>query len=151
MEKLYYSYDDITNLIKNNVYKINKNKIDYIIAIGGGGLIPARMLRSYLNKPIYVITVSSYNDEYVKDNIEILQWIDLDLKDKNILIVDEIDDTRKTLDFCINRLKTRNDATNISVFVLQNKLKNKVSVLDDSIEYFACETIEDKWVVYPWD
>ena len=151
MEKLNYSYDDITNLIKNNVYKINKNKIDYIIAIGGGGLIPARMLRSYLNKPIYVITVSSYNDEYVKDNIEILQWIELDLKDKNILIVDEIDDTRKTLDFCINRLKTHNDATNISVFVLQNKLKNKVRVLDDSIEYFACETIEDKWVVYPWD
>ena len=89
--------------------------------------------------------------EYVKDNIEVLQWVDLDLKDKNILIVDEIDDTRKTLDFCINRLKTRNNANNIGVFVLQNKLKNKVSVLDKSIEYFACENIEDKWVVYPWD
>lgn len=154
MEKIYYSYDDISKLIKNNVYKINKNEIDYIIAIGGGGLIPARMLRTYLNKPIYVITVSSYDDEYVKDNIEILQWIDLDLKDKNILIVDEIDDTRKTLNFCINRLKTHNNANNannISIFVLQNKLKNKVSILDDSIEYFACENIDDKWVVYPWD
>jgi uncharacterized protein len=149
MDKLYYSYDDISTLIKDNFNKVKSP--DYIIAIGGGGLIPARMLRTYLNKPIYVITVSSYDDEYVKDNIEVLQWVDLDLKDKNILIVDEIDDTRKTLNFCINRLKTKNNANNISVFVLQNKLKNKVNELNNSIEYFACENIEDKWVVYPWD
>ena len=149
MEKLYYTYDDITNLIKNNIQQI---KIpDYIIAIGGGGLIPARMLRTYLNKSIYVITVSLYDDENMKDNIEVLQWIDLDLKDKNILIVDEIDDTRKTLNFCINRLKTKNNANNISVFVLQNKLKNKVNQLDKTINYHSCENIEDKWVVYPWD
>ena len=149
MDKLYYSYEDISNLIKNNYNKIKQP--DYIIAIGGGGLIPARMLRKYINKPIYVITVSLYNDENMKDNLEVLQWIDLDLKDKNKLIVDEIDDTRKTLDFYINRLKTRNNANNISVFVLQNTLKNKISVLDASIDYFACDTIEDKWVIYPWD
>jgi len=151
MEKLYYTYDDISNLIKNNIQQIKVYDPDYIIAIGGGGLIPARMLRTYLNKSIYVITVSLYDDENMKDNIEVLQWIDLDLKDKNILIVDEIDDTRKTLNFCINRLKTKNNANNISVFVLQNKLKNKVNQLDKTINYHACENIEDKWVVYPWD
>ena len=151
MDKLYYSYDDITNLIKNNVHKIKSNDIDYVIAIGGGGLIPARIMRNYINKPIYVITVSSYDDEYVKDNIEVLQWIDLDLKDKKVLIIDEIDDTRKTLDFCINRLKNKNNANNISVFVLQNKIKEKIGNFDNIINYISCETIEDKWVVYPWD
>ena len=124
MEKLYYTYDDISNLIKDNYSKIKTP--DYIIAIGGGGLIPARILRTYLNKSIYVISVSLYDDENMKDNIEVLQWIDLNLKDKNILIVDEIDDTRKTLNFCINRLKTKNNANNISVFVLQNKLKKLI-------------------------
>ena len=151
MEKIYYSYDDITNLIKNNVHKIKSNDIDYVIAIGGGGLIPARIMRNYINKPIYVITVSSYDDEYVKDNIEVLQWIDLDLKDKKVLIIDEIDDTRKTLDFCINRLKNKNNANHISVFVLQNKIKEKIGNFDNIINYISCETIEDKWVVYPWD
>ena len=151
MDKLYYSYNDITNLIKNNVHKIKINEIDYVIAIGGGGLIPSRIMRNYINKPIYVITVSSYDDENMKDNIEVLQWIDLDLKDKKVLIIDEIDDTRKTLDFCINRLKTQNNANNISVFVLQNKIKEKIGNFDNIINYISCETIEDKWVVYPWD
>ena len=28
---------------------------------------------------------------------------------------------------------------------------NKVNQLDKTINYHACENIEDKWVVYPWD
>ena len=46
MEKLYYTYDDISNLIKNNINKIIDFNPDYIIAIGGGGLIPARIIRN---------------------------------------------------------------------------------------------------------
>ena len=150
IEKVHYSYDDITNLIKNNVHKIKEFDPDYIIAIGGGGLIPARIIRNYINRHIYVVTLSLYNDTEMGDQIEIIQWIDLDLKDKKILIIDEVDDTRKTLDFCIEELKDKNNANNIGVFILHNKLKNKVSELND-IHYMCCEEVEDKWIVYPWD
>ena len=150
MDKIYYTYQDITNLIENNVSKIKEYNPDYIIAIGGGGLIPARIIRNYINKPIYVVTLSSYDNKSQKGNIEVIQWVDLDLKDKKVVIIDEIDDTRKTLHYCIQRLKLVNNANNIGVFVLQNKIKSKTGDISD-ITYMSCETIEDKWVVYPWD
>ena len=149
-EKVYYSYDDITNLIKNNIQKIKQFDPDYVIAIGGGGLIPARIIRNYINRHIYVVTLSLYNDTEMGNQIEVIQWVDLDLKDKKVLIIDEVDDSRRTLDFCIEELKSKNNAENIGVFVLQNKIKNKVSELND-IHYMCCETVEDKWIVYPWD
>lgn len=150
MDKIYYTYQDITNLIENNVSKIKEYNPDYIIAIGGGGLIPARIIRNYINKPIYVVTLSSYDNQSQKGNIKVIQWVDLDLKDKKVVIIDEIDDTRKTLHYCIQRLKLVNNANNIGVFVLQNKIKSKTGDISD-ITYMSCETIEDKWVVYPWD
>ena len=149
-EKVHYSYDDITNLIKNNIQKIKQFDPDYVIAIGGGGLIPARIIRNYIDRHIYVVTLSLYNDTEMGDQIEVVQWVDLDLKDKKVLIIDEVDDSRKTLDFCIEELKSKNNAENIGVFVLQNKIKNKVSELND-IHYICCEEVEDKWIVYPWD
>ena len=149
-EKVNYSYDDITNLIKNNIQKIKQFDPDYVIAIGGGGLIPARIIRNYIDRHIYVVTLSLYNDTEMGDQIEVVQWVDLDLKDKKVLIIDEVDDSRKTLDFCIEELKSKNNAENIGVFVLQNKIKNKVSELND-IHYMCCEEVEDKWIVYPWD
>ena len=149
-EKVNYSYDDITNLIKNNIQKIKQFDPDYVIAIGGGGLIPARIIRNYIDRHIYVVTLSLYNDTEMGNKIEIVQWVDLDLKDKKVLIIDEVDDSRKTLDFCIEELKSKNNAENIGVFVLQNKIKNKVSELND-IHYMCCEEVEDKWIVYPWD
>ena len=150
MDKIYYSYDDISKLIKTKIKKIIDFNPDYIIAIGGGGLIPARIIRNYIDRHIYVVTLSSYDNEEQKTNIDVIQWIDLDLKDKKVLIIDEIDDTRKTLHFCIQRLKLVNNANNIGVFVLQNKIKNKVGDISD-ITYMSCEDIKDKWVVYPWD
>jgi len=150
MEKIHYSYDDITNLIKSNIDRIKKYEPDYIIAIGGGGLIPARILRNFIKKPIYVVTLSLYDDTHIKDNVEIIQWINLDLSNKKILIIDEVDDTRKTLDFCVKRLKKENNANKIGVFVLQNKLKEKLGNLPN-VHYISCEDINDKWVVYPWD
>lgn len=152
-EKLNYSYDQIAEIIKSKSKEIIDVNPDYIIAIGGGGLIPARMLRPLVKKPIHVVTLALYseNDE-IGEKVNIIQWIDksLDLKDKKILVIDEIDDTRKTMLFCIDKLREFNNANNISVFVVHNKLKDKVGELQD-VNYISGENIEDKWVVYPWD
>ena len=151
MDKLYYNYDDITKLIEKNISKITDYNPEIVIAIGGGGLIPSRIIRNYINKPIYVVTVSLYNDTLKKEEVNVLQWITLNLKDKKVLIIDEIDDTRQTLGFCVDRLKTQNNAKNIGIFVLQNKIKSKSCEFDDDIHYMSCENIDDRWVVYPWD
>ena len=86
----------------------------------------------------------------MEDNVKIIQWINDNFKDKKILIVDEIDDTRRTLQYCINMLKIKNNANNIGIFVVHNKKKNKCIKFND-LFYISGEEIDDKWVVYPWD
>lgn len=36
-------------------------QFDAMVAIGGGGFIPARILRSFLNIPIYTVTLAYYD------------------------------------------------------------------------------------------
>lgn len=125
-----------------------------IIAIGGGGYVPARILRSFLkrengpNIPIQAIGLSLYetlpttasstaasngtgsttqsktttqkgegnNDDRVVETpgtkVTRTQWLDLSslgsmtsLVGKNILIVDEVDDTRTTLEYAVRELE----------------------------------------------
>ena len=79
---------------------------DLILAIGGGGLIPARIMRSDLKLPIYVVTFSTYDEEDKPLDVpRLIQWMDFSqFKSKKIWIVDEVDDTRKTLLYLVNKL-----------------------------------------------
>ena len=63
VDKFYVKYDDVHHEVESLYRQIeNSNYLpDYIIAIGTGGFIPARILRSYLNIPIICITVGFYN------------------------------------------------------------------------------------------
>jgi len=85
-----------------------------MIAIGGGGFVPARILRTFLkrrgakNIPIVAIGLSLYEDipqqegpeEEPGTTVVRTQWLDFstiggqDLIGKRVLIVDEVDDTR---------------------------------------------------------
>lgn len=101
------------------------------------------------------------------------QWLNFDSSEtsligRTILIVDEVDDTRRTLAYAVRELRKDLEKeaaklvelgkeipeTKIGVFVLHNKLKDKREVLSDDImdgRYFACKQMPDQWLVYPWD
>ena len=152
MDKYYYEYNTIHREIQNKAQVIkNSFNPDIILAIGGGGLIPARILRTFIDKPIYVISVKGYEETIKNDNVEIIQWLDKDLSNKKVLIVDEVDDTRTTLKFCVDRLRKLNNVKHLGIFVVNNKIKNKVWNLDDNIKYFSAKEMEDIWIVYPGD
>jgi len=151
-DKLYYTYNNIHNLVYNLASKINESdfKPDYILAIGGGGFIPARILRTFLDIPILSITINFYDkNDRISEHPNIIQWIDTKkLENKKILIVDEIDDTRRTLKYIVKSIK--NDGiVDLGIAVIHNKIKKKEIEFD--IPYFSAIDIEDKWVVYPWD
>lgn len=181
-DKLYYSYNQLHKLIQETAKPIlDSFRPDIIIAIGGGGFIPARILRTFLkrsktdkNIPIFAIGLVLYdNDDDGKplDLVTKTQWISAPsnnnpgvlLRGKKILIVDEVDDTRSTLSYAVRELQKdiereaeanpANDVpeTEIGVFVLQNKLKPKHAELPKSIRYFAGEDVDDIWIVYPWE
>ena len=152
-EKIYYNYENIHNLVVDLSNKIKNSdfKPDYILAIGGGGYIPARILRTFLKIPIVSVTINFYDsNNNIKNYPNVIQWLDnFELENKNLLIVDEIDDTRRTLKYVVSRLK-KEKIGNLGVAVIHNKKKNKeIEFLD--IPYFSALDIEDKWVVYPWD
>ena len=155
--KLYLSFSDIQNDVKILADKIIASGIKYeaIIAISGGGLIPARLLRTRLNIPIYCMGVSLYKGSVKQNQPIITQSIgdrELDnMRGRNILIVDDLDDTRETLAFVIKYLKLKQNDFNIDVSVLYNKKKDKTTELSNKVKYYCAKEIPDNWVVFPWD
>jgi uncharacterized protein len=157
MEKIYYSYQEIHNTIRDMAQKIIKSgyEPDYLLAIGGGGLIPARILRTFIDKPIVTVTLSRYHDDGETSDTPVKhQWIDdilVDLNNKKILLIDEVDDCRTTLEYCIREL-LKTYEMDISVFVMHNKLKEKHGVIPEEVKnVFIGKDIPNKWICYPWD
>lgn len=84
---------------------------------------------------------------------------------KNILIVDEVDDTRTTLEYAVRELEKdvieaqkrtgrEGEKTTFSIFVLHNKDKPKKGKLPEEIvqgRYEAARTVGDEWICYPWE
>ncbi|KAJ0109716.1 hypoxanthine guanine phosphoribosyltransferase [Diaporthe amygdali] len=188
VEKLYVTYNDVHKLCQESAAHILDNfKPHLMIAIGGGGYVPARILRSFLKKtgspniPIQAIGLSLYetlSDTVVEEpgkKVTRTQWLDLtslgemkNLIGKKILIVDEVDDTRTTLEYAVKELEKDVEAarqklglegedakTEFSIFVLHNKNKQKKGTLPaemmDNGRYMAARTVGDEWICYPWE
>jgi len=130
------------------------------------------------NIPIQAIGLSLYEQLSGGDPVEQpgtkvtrTQWLDLsslemaNLIGKNVLIVDEVDDTRTTLEYAVRELEKdveqarqqlgRTEQTKFSIFVLHNKDKEKKGHLPkdmiDDKRYLAAVTVSDVWICYPWE
>jgi adenine/guanine phosphoribosyltransferase-like PRPP-binding protein len=92
---------------------VSFHRPDVIVAIGGGGFIPARMLRTELKVPILAVSLELYDDttNTINGSVKRIQWFDETsgagrelVQGKRVLIMDEVDDTRTTLKFCVEEL-----------------------------------------------
>jgi len=157
MNKLTPSYNDIHKIVKNVATKVNEYNPDVMIAISGGGLIPGRMMRTHIKKPLFTVGFQLYNEEdKIMENIKKTQWLEEQtikeyIDGKTVLVVDEVDDTRTTLYHCIEELKKCSTPKNIIVSVTHNKLKSKKFILPEDVIYIPGEETGDQWIVYPWD
>ncbi|EMC92934.1 hypothetical protein BAUCODRAFT_27247 [Baudoinia panamericana UAMH 10762] len=185
-EKVYVTYNQVHKLCQDAAPRIlSEFKPNLIIAIGGGGYVPARILRSFLkqpgapNIPIQAIGLSLYEslgtdtqEEAPGTKVTRTQWLDLrslemaNLIGKSVLIVDEVDDTRTTLEYAVKELQKdvaeaakqagrTGEDTKFSIFVLHNKDKEKRGHLPKSMveenRYLAARTVPDVWINYPWE
>ena len=68
VKKVWYTYDNIHETVKHIAEQIQHSgvKYDAMIAIGGGGFIPARMLRCFLGIPIYTVSTAYYLNPVAK-------------------------------------------------------------------------------------
>jgi len=152
-----------------------------MIAIGGGGYVPARILRSFLktpgspNIPIQAIGLSLYEElpsthpsgsntpgavEQPGTKVTRTQWLDLtslgemeNLVGKRILIVDEVDDTRTTLEYAVKELEkdvelarqklgSKGEKTTFSIFVLH--VSEEMKLLELEKEYLLTIRLQNK-------
>jgi uncharacterized protein len=155
--KYYLTYNSIHKTIKNVARQIEDSgyEFDLIVAIGTGGFIPARMLRTFIDRPILTVGLSYYDEHNKpKDTPRKIQWIDEvenKLSGKKVLLVDEVDDSRVTLEYCLRELLSHNPRE-MAVAVLHNKRKKKNGVIPEAVSrYYAGEVIDDLWICYPWD
>ncbi len=156
LKKANFTYDEIHKIIEESAANIKSLNLDCMVAIGGGGFIPGRMLRSYLKLPLYSVTMKLYgeSDEINGTEPVIFQWIDKyaenSIRGKNILIVDEIDDSRLTLDYCVRKIREL-EPKSITIYVIHSKEKEKLGKLDNDVKLFAGQMIKDVWINYPWE
>lgn len=153
----YLSYVHIHETLKDLAGRIQASGFDpdVMVAIGSGGYIPARILKTFLGRPIFAVGISYYgSDKTPGDRPRTIQWIDeveKKLKGRKILLVDEVDDSRVTLEYCLLELM-RHQPAEIAVAVLHNKLKEKRGRFPEGVtKYFVGEELSDQWIVYPWD
>jgi uncharacterized protein len=156
-KKIYFTYAKIHNTVKSLSEKILASgySADVIVAIGTGGFIPARILKTYIKLPILTVGLKLYDENNnPASRPKKIQWIDeveKKITGKRVLLVDEVDDSRITLEYCLREL-LRHDPEEIAVAVLHNKLKEKKGQYPSKISrIFFGEELEDHWVVYPWD
>ncbi|KAF8737760.1 hypothetical protein AX14_012331 [Amanita brunnescens Koide BX004] len=184
---LHITYNEIHNLVRGAAPQIAREfNPDLLIAIGGGGFIPARLMRTFLraetsNKIIQTQAIGlsfyepipgSSSDQHMKQEVIRTQWLSTDAKKlllgKRNLVVDEVDDTRKTLHYALSELKKDVEtellaypesereqlraATRFGVFVVHNKKRVKLASLPPGTPYYAsAEVDKDVWLEYPWE
>ncbi|KNZ44307.1 hypothetical protein VP01_92g12 [Puccinia sorghi] len=163
------TYEDIHNTIAHASDTIRDEfEPEIMIAIGGGGFFPARVLRTFLkdpskkNIPIQAIGLSLYEELGTAGEVDGLP----NTEEKVGKEVDEVDDTRTTLSYAVNELEkdvkaqlsklspseqANFPATQFAIFVVHNKDKPKAASIPQHVKYFAGKTVGDYWIDYPWE
>ena len=157
MDKIYISYKQIHNTMKTLADEVRATGFepDIMLAIGTGGFIPARIIKTFINVPILTVGIAYYDlDDRQMDRPVITQWLDRpdkQIRGKRILLVDEVDDTRATIGFCLDEL-IKHKPEEIAVLVIHNKNKDKKHEIPPYIRhYFVGKEFEDSWICYPWE
>ena len=96
------SFREITSRLK----QLDLPDVDVVIGIGSGGVVPAGMVAFHLDAELHVM-VLNYRDEQNNpryDEPMLLLMPEWDLKDKRILLVDDVSVSGKTMNAALKLL-----------------------------------------------
>ena len=139
MDKKYYRWEQFiadSQKIKNQI----TDQFDCLVGITRGGIFLAGMMAQLMNnRNIYLV---SYKGGGNGENIGRTSEIHPDLKNKRILLVDDISDKGNTLLMAKSDLEQLGNI--VAIATLHYKPDTKLIP-----DYFA--NIETDWIVYPWE
>lgn len=159
-KEIHFSNKDINGFVSDIIRQMWLDGFmpDYVVGITRGGLVPAQMISQYLNIPMNTIKVSMRDDDHCETNL----WMAEDAyTGKNILIVDDINDSGATMKWIkqdwesavslpIDKTWEETWNHNVRFAVLVN---NEASEFED-VDYIG-KTVnkfeEPCWVVFPWE
>ena len=153
MKKIYVSENDVklytSQLIRLMV--LDEFKPDYVLGFARGGILVANYISQWYDVPMYSINkhgpFSNSQDEWEYESFY-KKEIQANILNqyKNILVVDDINDTGKTL---INFKSTYDNLERFKYGVL---IENSASPFyTDYAGYFINKTEDPSWVVFPWE
>lgn len=119
---------------------------DVVVGISRGGFPPARLVCDFLNiKTLTAIQIQHYTPgAEAKEEVEITDPINIDLESRNVLVVDDVNDSGKTLKAAVEHIKTKEVVT-VKTAVLHEK-ENTSFKADFAGSYLT----EWKWLIYQW-
>ena len=117
-----------------------------VVAIGRGGLVPARILCDYMHiKDLTAIKVEHWGIAATPDEKAVIKFpLNADIKDKKVLLVDDITDTGDTLRVSIEYLKGFKPKR-IRTAVLLHKTSSDVIP-----DYYVKKIAKWQWIIFPW-
>lgn len=119
------------------------DKIDTIVAISRGGLVPARILSDLLSMYISHITISSYNDLKQKKETVITESPSRSFRNETILLVDEVSDSGKTFKRALSYFSNFHIK---KIYTLAPYLKPKSKFVPD---FWAVKSPD--WFIFPYE
>lgn len=117
------------------------DQIDFVIGMSRGGLIPAVFVATKINKPL-IATYINKKDEIFFDRPE---WI----KDKKVLIVDDIVRSGRTLYLLKSYLENNTEQSSIDIYTIYSVSSMRDEFYEKEIAVSSTEVKED--VKFPWD
>ncbi len=190
MNKQAITYQELNGLVAKICRDITISgfKPDYVVGLTRGGLIPAVMISHYLNVPMHTLKVSLRDDVDTESNCwmaedalgpqtnkriienendigsvleaasDLLEQGDLY---KNILIVDDINDTGATLNWIMKDWPAScfpDDPAwdevwnqNVKFAVLVDNLSSDCNVKMDYVGFEVNKAEKDVWIDFPWE
>jgi hypoxanthine phosphoribosyltransferase len=177
MKTVKLSNSDVQKMTMDIIRQITLDgyKPDYVVGITRGGLLPALLISQYFNIPLETLRVSLRDHSQQECNT----WMSEDAfgyinstgqeitksrwdisKRKNILIVDDINDTGATLEWikkdwqssCLPEEKTWETIwnKNVKFAVLVNNEASNVKDIDYASLYVN-KAENNKWIEFPWE
>jgi hypoxanthine phosphoribosyltransferase len=142
------SWEYFSTLARTLAYRIKQSgfRPDLVIAIGRGGYVPARVVCDFLLHDL----LTSFKIEHwgmaaqEKPAVIVRFPLAVDIRDKTVLVIDDVTDTGKTLEAAITYLKGFNPRE-IRTAVLQYKTSSAFCP-----DYYASREHEWRWIIYPW-
>jgi hypoxanthine phosphoribosyltransferase/molybdopterin converting factor small subunit len=147
IELQYVTWDEVDKYSQLVASKIMKDgyKPDVIIGIMRGGIVPARIIADFLGvRDLGIIEVMFYQRPgETRHKPVIRQPLTLDISEKNVLIVDDVSDTGKSLQVALSAINLYgpDQIKTATLFI-----KPWSTFIPD---YYGASST--KWIVFPWE